>query len=288
MKDTQGAVSRAEGTLFIDEIDKLSLSAQVGLLRLLEEQRYRPLGASTAELSANVRFIAGTNADLAGAVRTGVFREDLYYRINVLPVKVPPLKDRVDEIVPWAEYMLSRRHSGASKEGSARLTPGAGHVLSGQPWPGNLRQLDNILRRAYALAQMGHDAPPKDVLLDAPHVERALAYEGGAEPNALLERMHQAAVAFVLEAERRQEAGMPLLDLDLADAMRGLILGAASEKLGNKEDAFRLVGKDSTVQSRNQQKILRRELEKVEALYREMGREGGSPFRALLGPDERG
>ena len=99
VKDNPGCVARAEGgTLFIDEIDKLSLKAQAGLLHVLEDRTYRALGEAGSDQKANVRFIVGTNANLPEAVRRGTFREDLYYRINVLPVRVPPLDERRDEI----------------------------------------------------------------------------------------------------------------------------------------------------------------------------------------------
>jgi hypothetical protein len=141
VKDTRGALARAEkGTLFIDEIDKLSLGSQAGLLRLLEEKKYRPLGDGDAERSASVRFLIGTNADLEKLVEEGKFRLDLYYRVNVLPVRIPPLRERADEIADWARFMLRRRHGG-----EAAIHPDAEEVLTSCAWPGNLRQLDNII-----------------------------------------------------------------------------------------------------------------------------------------------
>ena len=153
LKDSVGAIARvAEGTLFIDEIDKLSLKAQAGMLRVLEERRYRPLGDEGGERRANVRFLVGTNADLRASVRAGRFREDLYYRINVLPVRLPALAERLDELPLWAEYMLARRHRESGADGASRLDGDTSNLLSSAPWPGNLRQLDNIVRRAYAIA----------------------------------------------------------------------------------------------------------------------------------------
>src|SRR5262249_7450564 len=138
LKDNPGALGRAEGgTLFIDEVDKLSLRAQTGLLHVLEERMYRPLGDPGSERPANVRFIAGTNANLSQAVKEGRLREDLYYRINVLPVQLPPLAERRDEVAAWAIFMARRRHEESYAGGQAELSQGAIAVLIAEPWPGN-------------------------------------------------------------------------------------------------------------------------------------------------------
>ncbi len=131
---------RGGGTLFVDEIDKLSHKAQAGLLRVLEERGYRPLGEGAGDRRADVRFIVGTNQNLLDAVRTGRFREDLYYRINVLPVRLPALAERRDEIPGWAEYMLARRHreggrAGRGAPGRGRRGSAGGGGLAGEPPP---------------------------------------------------------------------------------------------------------------------------------------------------------
>src|SRR5262249_18009889 len=149
-------------------------------------------------------------------------------------------------------------------------------VLSAHPWPGNLRQLDNIVRRAYALALMRSGASVEELLLSARDVQQALAYEGSAGAPSLPDLFHLTAAAFVAEAGGGRAAG-GLLDLDLAGAMRGFVLGTAAQKLGNREEAFRLFGKDAIVQNRNHQKTLKREMERVDALCRAVG-ERGSPF----------
>lgn len=277
-RDTAGYVARAEGgTLFIDELDKLSLRAQAGLLHLLEERSYRPLGDGAGEHRADVRFIVGTNEDLHRAVEEGRFREDLYYRINVLPVKVPPLDTRPDEIPLWATYMLERRHREGGRGGAARFEPAAHRLLTQHRWPGNLRQLDNIVRRAYSLALMSHGDAPRDIVLADVHVERALGYETRASTRSPAELLYHAAQSFVLATEQRGG-----LDLDLSEAFKGFVLGAATVKLGSRDDAFRLLGRGALVESRNQHKALKRELEKVEALYRALDQEKMFPFRALL------
>ncbi|WP_437941107.1 sigma-54-dependent transcriptional regulator [Sorangium sp. So ce341] len=281
--DNPGSIARAEGgTLFIDEIDKLSLKAQAGLLHVLEERRYRPLGEGAGERKADVRFLVGSNADLQAAVRAGRFREDLYYRINVLPVKVPPLDDRADEIPLWADYMVSRRHREGVPEGHARVSDEAVRVLARSRWPGNLRQLDNIVRRAYALALVEAPEARRDMVLEARHVEQALEYEGEPEEAPSLVRLlERAAAAFVAEAERRGPDGPPL-DLDQGEVFRGFVMGAAARKLGSKEAAFRLFGRDGLVAHRNHHKVFRREVERVAALCREIGWSGDPPFHELL------
>ncbi|KFE69530.1 sigma-54-dependent transcriptional regulator [Hyalangium minutum] len=286
VKDSLGSIGRAEGgTLFIDEIDKLSLKAQAGLLRVLEERSYRVLGDGAGDRGADVRFIIGTNVDLREAVRAGRFREDLYYRINVLPLRVPSLDERQDEIPLWAHYMVTRRHKEQFPQGQAQLSPEAEQVLSGRAWPGNLRQLDNIIRRAYTLALVEH-GPSAELTLSSGHVSRALEYEGAtgqAEskaaasiPTALI----AAAQAFIAEAKRR---GTPL-DLGLTEALVGIVLGQAVQQMG-REEAFRALGRENLLKNRNHHKVLKRELEKVEALYKELG-EGPSPFAALLAENE--
>lgn len=266
VKDNPGCVARAEGgTLFIDEIDKLSLKAQAGLLHVLEDRSYRALGDAGSEQRANVRFIVGTNSNLPEAVRRGTFREDLYYRINVLPVRVPPLDERRDEIGSWARYMLARHHREKKSASQARLASEAEQRLEQGSWPGNLRQLDNIIRRAYTLAMVELGGAHQDVELREAHVRQALAYEGGAQSSALVETMCQAARTFVQEAQRRKSP----LDIDLAESFRGFVLAEAVQQVG-REEAFRLVGRESLVKSRNHLKALRQEMKKAEALCTEV------------------
>jgi DNA-binding NtrC family response regulator len=276
IKDTPGAIERADnGTLFVDEIDKLSLKAQAGLLRVLEERKFRPLGDGADDRAARARFIVGTNTSLLAAVRAGRFREDLYYRVHVLPVKVPPLAERRDEIPAWAAYMLDRYRGGG-----ARFSAEAEQVLSAKPWPGNLRQLDNIVKRACTLASLRTGAAPGELGIDARDVRQALAFEGDAGSPSLLEQLHLTAAAFVAEAERQAAAGRAL-DLDLADALRGFVLGTAVLKLESKEKAFRLFGKADMVRNRNHKKLLDRDMERVSSLCRALGDDVENPFASL-------
>ncbi len=283
VRDTPGLIARARGgTLFIDEIDNLSPRAQAGLLHVFEERTYRVLGDSGSETQAEVRFIIGTNANLQNSVRERRFREDLYYRINVLPVKLLPLCERADEIAMWARYMAVRRHAARVPDGCVELSPRAEARLVSERWPGNLRQLDNIVRRAYAIALLAHgDVAPRHMLLDDEHFDRALAYEGTAQKRPLVEALLSAAMAFVGEAERAMEMGKPL-DLDLTESFKGFVLGVAAEKFGgSREKALRLFGREKLISSRNHQKVFKRELERVESLCSSIGASGEPPFPGL-------
>jgi len=266
MKDKPGAIARAAaGTLFIDEIDKLSLKAQAGLLHVLEERLYRSLGDEGPERQADVRFIVGTNADLHAAVREGRFREDLFFRINILPVRLPALSERVDEIPQWAQFMVARRHRESSDEGRAELAPDAVDLLLAAPWPGNLRQLDNIIRRAYALALAGRSHLGTLLVIERQHIERALGHEVPTGAGNTLAPLWQAAHSFVQECSRRAQHG-DAFSLDLSDAFRGLVLAAAIVRLGGSEEALAMFGLEQLFKNRNQKRTLRRELSRVRKL----------------------
>jgi DNA-binding NtrC family response regulator len=282
IKDNPGAIARAaKGTLFLDEIDKLSLKAQAGLLRFIEERTYRMLGDDAGERRADVRLLVGTNADLRAAVRAGRFREDLYYRINVLPVRLLPLADRLDELPRWAEYMLERRHQEAGGDGGVRFAPEAMKLLASARWPGNLRQLDNIVRRAYALLLAGQSAGG-DLVVQRSHVERALMFDADTEPSALARQLWRAAVSFVHEAERRRGGGAAPLALEMTDAFRGMVLGAAVQETGNRDEAFVLLGQEPLLKNRNHHRTLRRELSRVRELLRLLGDDIDEDLQAVL------
>ncbi|MDH5492260.1 MAG: sigma-54 dependent transcriptional regulator [Myxococcales bacterium] len=138
------------GTLFLDEIGELPLSLQVKLLRVLQERRIRPVGAHR-ELPVDVRLVAATNRDLEAEVRAGRFREDLFYRLNVLRLHIPALRERREDIAPLAEHFLRKHGGGGSKPPS--LSVEALAWLREQPWPGNVRQLENVIERALILSE---------------------------------------------------------------------------------------------------------------------------------------
>ncbi len=286
IKDNPGAIARtAKGTLFLDEIDKLSLKAQAGLLRFIEERTYRMLGDDAGDRRADVRLLVGTNVDLRAAVRAGRFREDLYYRINVLPVRLLPLADRLDELPRWADYMLTRRHREAGGDGTVRLEPEAMKLLVSAPWPGNLRQLDNIVRRAYALRLAGQSGPGNDLMIQQSHVERALRFDAGAESSVLIAQLWRAAQSFVAEAERRRSGSAPL-PLEMTEAFRGMVLGAAVQQAGDRDLAFVLLGQEPLLKNRNHHRALRRELSRVRELVQLLGGELDPDLQTALDTDE--
>ncbi len=160
---SEGMVAEAEGgTLFLDEIDTLDPSAQVKLLRFLQEREYRRLGESRIR-KANVRILAASNADLVQLVREARFREDLMFRVRVFPLRVPPLCDRSEDIEPLLDAFIRRC---ADDLGSApiRLSAGAMRHLEAYSWPGNVRELENCVRFLTSL-RLGRLVEPGDLML---------------------------------------------------------------------------------------------------------------------------
>lgn len=138
-----------QGTFFLDEVNALPMSMQAKLLRSLEERRFRRVGANL-EIDVDIRVIAASNEDLAALVEEGRFREDLYYRLNVGMVEIPPLRDRDSDIPLLVEHFLEH-HQGASDRRVTGVSPDALNVLKAYSWPGNVRQLQNVVRRALVM-----------------------------------------------------------------------------------------------------------------------------------------
>ncbi len=140
----------AGGTLLLDEVADLPLPVQVKLLRVIQEKAVRPVGSDT-EVATDVRLLSATHKNLAAEVAEGRFRDDLFYRINVLGVEVPPLRERTDDILPITEHLLSKH--GSDQDGAIKtLSAEAQEALLAYDYPGNIRELDNILIRALALS----------------------------------------------------------------------------------------------------------------------------------------
>ena len=140
------------GTIFLDEIGELALPLQAKLLRVLQEHEVRPLGA-TKNQHVDVRVVAATNKNLEAMLADGSFREDLYYRINVIHLDLPPLRSRPEDIVPLAEHVLAQLGAKQTPPRHMRLAPEAQHLLLAYHWPGNVRELMNVLERGVALCQ---------------------------------------------------------------------------------------------------------------------------------------
>ncbi len=152
VEDREGFFQAANGgTLFLDEIGDLPLSMQSKLLRSIQERSVRPVGA-VSELPVNVRLLSATHKDLGAEVQTGHFRQDLFYRLNVIEIRVPPLRERKEDLQSISERVLERIARDANVSPAPRLTRDALVHLSRYPFPGNVRELENLLHRAVALS----------------------------------------------------------------------------------------------------------------------------------------
>ncbi|HBF35349.1 TPA: hypothetical protein DDW35_12380 [Candidatus Sumerlaeota bacterium] len=170
-RDHQGLIAYSNGgTVFFDEIGEMPIHLQSKILRLLQERTFKPVG-SDEEAQADIRIIAASNRNLEQEVKAGHFREDLYYRLNVVPITLPPLRERPEEIIPLAEYFLS--DFAAEFPHIRSISPEAQTCLRAHTWPGNVRELRNAIEHAVNLAQGNtihpHDLPAK--LRKAYHVK---------------------------------------------------------------------------------------------------------------------
>jgi two-component system response regulator AtoC len=186
-----GLVEVAEGgTLFIDEIGEMAPGLQAKLLRVLEDGHYRRVGG-TREMNADVRVVAATNRDLAEEIKNGKFREDLFYRLNVVSIFLPPLRERREDIPELVEHFLSTRQIGTLR---SRVDAEAMKALLAYSWPGNVRELANVLERAQILAE-NHVITPEDLPENITSAAPASSAEAG-DPRHLseVERRHVQAV----------------------------------------------------------------------------------------------
>jgi transcriptional regulator with PAS, ATPase and Fis domain len=203
----RGLFEQAEGgTLFLDEIGDMSVALQSKLLRVLQDREIRPVGG-TSSVKIDVRIIAATNRDLRAEIEAGRFRRDLYYRLNVIPIAIPPLRQRPEDVAALAQAFVRKHGDGRVR----RLTPAAIERLQCARWEGNARELENVIERALALSDRaeigaadlpleddaaGNALGESDVLqealdrkltlaeLDALYVERVLAFTGGNKVHA--------------------------------------------------------------------------------------------------------
>jgi two-component system response regulator PilR (NtrC family) len=231
VKEKKGLFQEASGgTLFLDEIGDMNLSMQVKLLRALQEKTVRKVGG-TREEEVDVRIISATNQDLAKAVKKGTFREDLFYRVNVIPIQVPPLRQRREDIAPLTEHFL-KKFSEEMQIPSKHMEVEALRLLEAYDWPGNVRQLENLIERAIALSS-GEVITARDVPLE---VIRGAESTGDAVtlPSEGLDlEKHLADIRFQL----MQQA------LELADGVQT----RAAELLGMSFRSFRYYAKKAGV-----------------------------------------
>jgi DNA-binding NtrC family response regulator len=200
----------------LDEIGDVPPAIQVKLLRVLQERELERLGGNKTR-SVDVRVIAATNVDLRRAIEEGNFREDLYYRLNVFPLTIPPLRERREDIPPLAEYFL-RKFRVEQESPVQRISPEAMRKLVDYDWPGNVREIENVMERALVLAA-GDALQPDDIRLDfAPRRTAPPANGGNGSGDFLAE-------GITLEEHERQ-----------------LIREALKRANGNKSQAARLLG----------------------------------------------
>jgi len=222
-KSCTGKFEQAQhSTLLLDEVSEMSLPLQAKLLRVLQERQVERVGGNVL-IDLDVRVIATSNRDLLGEVRAGRFREDLYYRLNVFPLQIPPLRERRLDIVPLARFLLGR----AARRADCTVPvigAGARQALQGYAWPGNIRELDNVMQRAL-IVHTGTSIEAEDLLFEAratPPPAAAVSPQGAREsdPDPALESLGE----------------------DLRDHERRLILDALDEGHGSRKYAAEKLG----------------------------------------------
>jgi formate hydrogenlyase transcriptional activator len=196
------------GSLFLDEIGDISLELQPKLLRAVQEQEFERLG-SAKTIQVNVRMIAATHRDLPAMIRDGDFREDLFYRLNVFPIEIPPLRERRDDIPLLVTHFVSNLSRRMRKQ-ITTIPPDAMEVLKNHPWRGNVRELANFIERAVILSQ-GEE-------LEVPIAELNASRSAGIAPASTFEQAERAAIVDALKAASGQISGK----------------GGAAERLGLK------------------------------------------------------
>jgi len=219
------------GTLFLDEVGELPLGMQVKLLRAIQERSFRKVGG-TEDVKVDVRLIAATNRDLEAAVAAGTFREDLYYRLNVILIKTPTLRERPGDVSLLAKFFLDRSATKRAKSIQA-LEPSAMLALEAYSWPGNIRELENVIERATTL-----ETTPVITLASLPEKIRAFALAQAGEKNS----SHLAAGAMI-ELPGPDFANGPLNLDEILSRVEKIYLNAALGYTQNsKKKAAELLG----------------------------------------------
>ena len=245
---TQGRFEQAEGgTLFLDEIGDMPMEAQTRLLRVLQEGEYTTVGGRTP-IKTNVRIIAATHRDLKSQIRHGLFREDLFYRLNVVPIRIPPLRERLEDVGDLVRHFLR----GASREGLGQKAIEAGAIerLKAHPWHGNIRELENFVRRIAALHSqdiLTTEIVDQELTEELPN---SLGDQGNAEAKDLSERVEQYLSGYF--ASFGKELPPPgLYDRVIRQVELPLLTAALAATRGNQIRAAELLGLNrNTLRSR--------------------------------------
>jgi two-component system response regulator PilR (NtrC family) len=193
-----------QGTIFLDEIGEMSAAMQVKLLRVLQERKVRPVGAHE-ELEVNTRVIAATNRDLAALVKDGIFREDLFYRVSVIPMELPPLRERAGDIAELTDYFIAKHCTQAGR--SLAISPQAMRRLETYSWPGNVRELEHTIERAVALETTDTIQPERlpEQITNYNQVRIASAFDLPDRGLNLTAHLDQLEKTYLLEALRRTD-----------------------------------------------------------------------------------
>jgi transcriptional regulator with PAS, ATPase and Fis domain len=224
-----GLLEQADGgTLFLDEIGELSPGLQAKLLRVLEDREVRRVGATKGR-PVDVRFIAATNRDLPGEVQRGTFRSDLYFRLNGVSIRIPPLRERRDEIVPLAERLFADAYARMQRP-PMPLSPNVARALVGYAWPGNVRELRNVAERAVLLASGG--------VVDTNHLVFEEALSGPALP--IDHSQSDVALPAQLEALERDRVLRALDETGGNQTLAAKRLGITRRQLIGRIEAFGL------------------------------------------------
>lgn len=234
IKDQQGLFTVSEnGTFFLDEVGEMAAATQVKLLRALQEREIIPVGG-TKPVKINVRLIAATNADLEREVAEGRFRTDLFYRLNVIPISLPPLRHRRDDIPLLVDHFLRRFATGEPK----RVTREALEALSRYDWPGNVRELENVIERAVILNEAGSiqvtDLPDK--IVQGPSRKGRLVID---TPCLTLEELEREYILKVLQYTNWQKKrASDILGINPSTLYRKLLAYGMAEKANNGEEGI--------------------------------------------------
>ena len=219
------------GTIFLDEIGDMSLSTQAKLLRVLQERSFERLGGMET-IKVDIRFIVATNKDLEEAISTGRFREDLYYRLNVVSIEIPPLRERKEDIPELVSYFLKKSNRELKKE-IVGITSAAMAKITSYGWPGNVRQLENVLKRAMVLCQ-GEWILEDQILLEKEEEKRGAGEELG-------KKNFESLLDTLFEELSKGSAAQQNMDM-ISTLERGLILRALQKTKGNQVQAAQLLG----------------------------------------------
>jgi DNA-binding NtrC family response regulator len=231
LRDKPGLLEAANGgTFFLDEVTEMPVPLQAKLLRVIQDGVVRRLGSTNTDAVVNVRFIAATNRDPRQAVTDGVLREDLFYRLCVVPIHIPPLRERPSDVQPLAEHFLERywRQHRGSGAAMPRFSRDAVEALQARPWPGNVRELQNVIEHAVVLAEPGAEIAPQEI----PHLGSSV--QSPLRPGVLdVSRMADGSYHGVREKV-------------LMDFERGYIHWLVGRAGGNMSKAARIAGVDRT------------------------------------------